>query len=106
MWTTKTKLRIASVPLSGAGCRLLYSGTGMPFLAPGSPYESFWKSMLEGRFVYGVLPTLASPILLAAVGWLWDRSNGCISVLMAIGKSFLLACGAVLLFWIVLGWPV
>jgi hypothetical protein len=100
MWTTKTVLRIACIPLFVVGCWLLYYGTTMLFLVPGNPYESYWKSMFEGRFVYGVVPALASAILLAAVGWIWDRTSGSANLLMAVGRSFLLAWGAILLFWV------
>jgi TRAP-type C4-dicarboxylate transport system permease large subunit len=72
----------------------------MLFLVPGNPYESYWKSMFEGRFVYGVLPGLGSVILLAIVGWLWDRSNGSRGVLKTISRAFALAAGAILLFGI------
>src|ERR1700675_3873053 len=100
MWTAKTRLRIACIPLFAACCGLLYYGTAMLFLV--LPYESYRKGLLDGRFVYGVLPALASATLLAAVGWLRDRSNGSANLLMAVGKSFLLAWGAILVFWIAL----
>ena len=74
----------------------------MLFLVPGYPGESYWKSMFAERFLYGVLPAVASIILLVIVGWLWNRSSGSPGVVIAISSSVLLAWGAILLFWIVI----
>jgi ABC-type dipeptide/oligopeptide/nickel transport system permease component len=100
MRTMRIRLRIASVPLFIAGCVLLYYGSAMLFLVPGDPYESYWQSMFTGRFVYGILPALASVILLMFVGWLWDRSSGSLDLGKTIGRAFLFAVGAIVLFWI------
>jgi hypothetical protein len=56
--------------------------------------------MFTGRFVYGVRPALASVALLIAVGWLWDRSSGSLDVGRAIGRTFLFAAAAIVLFWV------
>lgn len=74
----------------------------MLFLVPGSPYESYWRSLIEGRFAYGVLPTFASVILIVVVAWLWDRSNGSRDFVRSAGWVFFLAVGAILLFWLVM----
>jgi hypothetical protein len=96
------KLKFACIPIFIAACVLLYMGTTMLFLVPGYPGESYLKSIFAGRFLYGVVPTIASVMLLFVVGWLWDRSNGSPDVVKAIGKSFCSAVGAILLFWIAL----
>ena len=77
-------------------------GTTMLFLVPGYPGESYLKSLFAGRFLYGVLPTIASTVLLVIVGWLWDRSNGSPDVVKTIGRTFSSAVAAILLFWIVM----
>ncbi len=74
----------------------------MLLLVPGDPGESYWKSLFSGRFVYGVLPLIASAILLALVGWLWARFSATLTVRRALGWTFSLAASAIVLFWAVL----
>jgi hypothetical protein len=83
-------------------CFLFYFGSGMLFLVPGDIGESYVKSLFAGRFLYGVVPFLASFALIGLVGWLWDRSNGSLNPWRSIQKTYSLAAGSVLLFWIVL----
>ena len=92
--------KLACIPLFVVACALLYYGTGMLLFVPGYPGENYLKSLFSGRFLYGVLPSVSSVALLVTVGWLWDRSNGSRDLAKAIGRSFSLALGAIVLFWI------
>jgi hypothetical protein len=64
----------------------------MLFLIPGNPGERYIKSLFGGRFLFGVVPTLASAVLVVIVGWIWDRSNGSGNVKATIGT--ILTCGS------------
>ena len=93
-------MKLACVSLFVGACALLYYGSAMLLLVPGDVGESYLKSLFSWRFLYGVVPTLASAVLLVVVGWLWDRSKGSADPVIAIGKTFACAGGAVALFWI------
>jgi len=93
-------MKLACIPLFVLSCALLYYGSGMLLLVPGNIGESYLRSLFAGRFLYGVVPTLASAVLLVIVGWLWDRSKGSADPVTAIGRTFAWAGGAVVLFWI------
>lgn len=95
----RMRMKLACVLLFFGACALLYYGSGMLLLVPGDPGESYLKSLFAGRFLYGVLPTLASAILLVIVGWLLDRSKGSADPVTAIGRTFACAGGAIALFW-------
>jgi hypothetical protein len=94
------RIKLACVPLFVGPCALLYYGSGMLLLVPGDVGESYLRSLFAGRLLYGVLPTLASAVLLVIVGWLWDRSKGSADPVIAIGRTFAWAGGAVAVFWI------
>jgi hypothetical protein len=94
------RFKLVCVPLFVGACFLFLCGSAMLLLVPGYPGESYIKSLVQGRFLYGVVPTLASAVLLVMVGWLWDRSNDSPDPVKSIGKSFAYAGGAIALFWI------
>jgi hypothetical protein len=72
-------------------------GTTMLFLVPGDVGENYLKSLVTGRFRWGVLPTISSALLMVLIGWLWNGSRGTRRTTKA---AYLLAAGAVLLFWL------
>jgi hypothetical protein len=81
-------------------CSLFLYGSATLLLVPGDIGESYLRSVLTWRFLPGVVPTLASAVLLVIVGWLWDRSTGSTDPVKAIANSFAFAGGAIALFWI------
>jgi hypothetical protein len=94
------KLKLPCLLLFIAACVLLHYGTGTLFLVPGDPGESYIKSLFAGRFLFGVVPTLSSAVLLVIVGWLWDRSNGTVNHKETIATTFSLAVAATVFGWI------
>ncbi len=56
---------LVQVALFLAACALLYYGSVMLFLVPGSPHEAYFQ---RNRVIFGVLPVLLSLGLLVAVG--------------------------------------
>jgi MFS family permease len=86
--------------LFAGACFLFYYGTAMLFLVPGYPGENYLKSLVEGRFLYGVVPFLSSIGIIAFAGWLWDRSHESHNLRRSIGRAFSFAIGAIILFWI------
>ena|ERR1700678_2314074 len=94
--------KVASIPLFVAGCILFYYGSGMLFLVPGDPGENYFKSLLSGRFLYGVVPFLASIGVFVAVGWLWSRPGDSAHLRTWIKRTLLGAFAAVALFWLCL----
>jgi hypothetical protein len=82
------KLKVVCAPIFVAACILLYMGTTMLFLVPGSPGESYLQSLLGGRFFFGVVPAVASVILLFVVGWLWNLSKGSPDIILAVARTF------------------
>jgi len=94
------KIKLPCLLLFIAACVLLHYGTGTLFLVPGDPGESYIKSLFAGRFLFGVVPTLASAVLLVIVGWLWDRSNGSTNLRGTIATTLSLSVAATLVGWI------
>lgn len=80
------RMKLACATLFVGACTLLYYGSAMLLLVPGDPGENYLKSAFSWRFVPGVVPILASAVLLIAVGWLWDRSKGSADPVTVIGK--------------------
>lgn len=72
-------------------------GTTMLFLVPGDVGENYLKSLVRGRFRWGVLPTVTSTLLMPLIGWLW---NGAREMRRSTKIAYMLASGAVLLFWL------
>jgi hypothetical protein len=91
------RMKLACATLFVGACTLLYYGSGMLLLVPGDPGENYLKSVFSWRFVPGVVPIVASAVLLAAVGWLWDRSRGSADPVTVIGKTFVYADGTIAL---------
>jgi len=94
---TGLPMKVVCVTMFVAACYLLYFGSGMLLVAPGYPGERYLAS---ARILYGVMPVLASAVLLTTTGWLWSRSGASISVKRAITNAFSLAVAAIILFWI------
>lgn len=94
------RIKLLCIPLFIGACALLYYGGVMLLLVPGNPGESYLKSLYQGRFLYGVLPTLSGGVLLATVGWLWNRSNGSADFKMSVIRTLSYAVAAVFLFWL------
>jgi hypothetical protein len=90
--------KLLCVPLFIGACVLFYMGTTMLFLVPGDPGENYFRSLIAGRFLYGVLPTVSSALLMALIGWLWAGSHG--DTRRSIKLTYWFVAGAVLLFWI------
>jgi hypothetical protein len=90
--------KLLCVPLFIGACVLFYWGATMLFFVPGDPGENYFKSLIGGRFLYGVLPTLSSALLMTLICWLWSGSHG--DTRRSIKLTYLFVAGAVLLFWI------
>jgi hypothetical protein len=94
--------KLVSIPLFASGCFLFYYGTGMLFLVPGDPGENYFKSLFNGRFLYGVVPFLTSMGAFVAVGWLWSRPGDSAHLRKSIKRTLVAGFGAIALFWICL----
>jgi hypothetical protein len=97
---SNTKTKVICLLLFIGACVLLHYGSGMLFLVPSDPGESYIKSLFAGRFLFGVVPTLSSAVLLVVVGRLWDRSNGSVNHKETIATTFSLAVAATVFGWI------
>ena len=95
-------MKLACVPLFIGACALFYFGSGMLLVVPGDPGENYLKSVFTWRFLYGVVPTVSSAVLLVVTGWLWSRSEGSANPTFFIGRAFACAIGAIVLFWLCL----
>jgi branched-subunit amino acid permease len=95
------KLKVACVPLFVGACFLFCWGATTLLMVPGDLRESYLNTW---RFLYGFLPTLSGLGLVTLVGWLWNRSNGSITLRKAIEGAFALLFAAIFLFWI--GWMI
>ena len=77
-----------------------FFGSGMLFLVPGDPGESYLKSLITWRFLPGIVPTAISAVLFAATAALWNshpiRQRRLRRFRIVVG----LGTGAVALFWI------
>ncbi len=70
VWAT-----LVCIPLFVAASLLLIYGSTMLFLVPGYPGENYFGSLIEGRFVYGVLPFVSGVAMLVTTRWLWSRQT-------------------------------
>ena len=82
-----------------AGLLGLYFGTGMLFLVPGYPGESFFTL---GRIGYGLLPSILGLSFLVFAGWLWAQSKEANLVSTYLKRAVVGAVAIVGLFWLVL----
>jgi len=79
-------------------CFLLYYGATMLLMVPGYPGEGYFA---KGRIIYGLLPIVASLVLILVCAWLWSRASGT-DFLVCVWRTICWSVGLVVAFFLLL----